>query len=622
MATPDAELKVRIEAELAGFANSLKKGASDTKAFAVTVDNVLKRTEDQIKRTGNALGQSGNAVNKSTRDWTGLNRVIQDAPFGFIGIQNNLAQLIPNIGLFSIGLNLAISALTFAQVGTSAWTRGLVDNKKAVDNINKSGADYIETLGNISKARLKGMQGASEETTTLRLLYNQYTDTNRSIEERKSAYAQLQSLYPAYFENLKFETEVTDKTRDAYNSLTKSIIATAKARAFSDQIAQNAIKRQENEVKLLQLNLTAQGFVATAVERTDKSAKSLNATYSDQQKNFRLSNEQIAKNNQLAAEQAQKSTVYSNIQKSISSITRENNMLKSQDLKLEQEINKETANGATLVGNIGKEAKKSGESLSDLIKQLKEAKDNAYVNRLDATAGILRQQDDVIKKIGKSQKYETEKALKDGYKNALVELPKIATASDFVPENLGKDLYTPFEIFKENLEYDFLPKLGTGFETFFNDILEKGTFSFGALGQAILKTFTSVLANEATQGLLGLLGGKTANGQKMGGGGLLAGIVGLIGAKGGATTTAAAGTAATGGLLLPILGGLAAGGLIASLFKKKQPDPAPAFNSYSNNASSVTSDTFGSGTVVFQISGTNLVGVLNRAGAKLSRFGP
>jgi hypothetical protein len=30
----------------------------------------------------------------------------------------------------------------------------------------------------------------------------------------------------------------------------------------------------------------------------------------------------------------------------------------------------------------------------------------------------------------------------------------------------------------------------------------------------------------------------------------------------------------------------------------------------------------GGGVVVFEISGTNLIGVLNRAGAKLTRFGP
>ena len=111
-------------------------------------------------------------------------------------------------------------------------------------------------------------------------------------------------------------------------------------------------------------------------------------------------------------------------------------------------------------------------------------------------------------------------------------------------------------------------------------------------------------------------------------GGVAAGAVGtaaVAGTAGAGTAGAlATGTAATGGLLLPILGGIAAGALVASLFKKKQPaQPQPAFTT--SNAISTSSSSnvdFGNGRVVFEISGPNLVGVLNRAGAKLQRFGP
>jgi hypothetical protein len=75
--------------------------------------------------------------------------------------------------------------------------------------------------------------------------------------------------------------------------------------------------------------------------------------------------------------------------------------------------------------------------------------------------------------------------------------------------------------------------------------------------------------------------------------------------------------------LLPILGGIAAVAGIASLFKKRKAEPQPAFTT--SNAISTSSSSnvdFGNGRVVFEISGVNLVGVLNRAGAKLQRFGP
>lgn len=160
-----------------------------------------------------------------------------------------------------------------------------------------------------------------------------------------------------------------------------------------------------------------------------------------------------------------------------------------------------------------------------------------------------------------------------------------------------------------------MPQLGTSFKTFFDDLLMNGNFSFAALGQAIKNTFLSVLASEAAQGVLNLLGSKGGKTEK--GGGLLAGIAGVLGIGG---KSAAKG--ATGGALLPILAGVAAIAGIASLFKKKQQAPIPQASSTISTSAAGSAQDFGGGRVIFEISGTNLIGVLNRAGAKLQRFGP
>jgi len=80
------------------------------------------------------------------------------------------------------------------------------------------------------------------------------------------------------------------------------------------------------------------------------------------------------------------------------------------------------------------------------------------------------------------------------------------------------------------------------------------------------------------------------------------------------------------GSLGGIIGGvgiaLGAVSILSGLFKKKQPAPQPAYSTSTASTSSASSVDFGGGRVVFEISGPNLVGVLNRAGAKLQRFGP
>jgi hypothetical protein len=258
----------------------------------------------------------------------------------------------------------------------------------------------------------------------------------------------------------------------------------------------------------------------------------------------------------------------------------------------------------------------------------------------------------------------TEKGKEVGVNAAVGIEQGLASIAPVISKNLGENLKGGLTEWQTYVNNDLLPKVQTNFETFFNDILMRGKLSFESLGKAILNTFLSIAASDAARGLTNLfkfsggagysnnlgskVSGLAAIGKALGiGGGAAAGAavaagslsgvaastggvilgsgVAAAGTAGAGTAGAlATGTAATGGLLLPILGGIAAGALVASLFKKKQPtQPTPAFTT--SNAISTSSSSnvdFGNGRVVFEISGVNLVGVLNRAGAKLQRFGP
>jgi hypothetical protein len=222
-------------------------------------------------------------------------------------------------------------------------------------------------------------------------------------------------------------------------------------------------------------------------------------------------------------------------------------------------------------------------------------------------------------------KGETAKALKEGIKEPLIALPEIIRNVTNASAT-SQALYTPFQILKDEVQFDLLPQLGTSFKTFFDEMLIRGKFSFASLGESIKNTFLSVLASEATQGVLNLLGQKGTDGK---GKGLIGSVLGLIGGKGDAKSDVGSEVVkkGLGGILGTILpaAGLAFGAIsvLGGLFKKRKIEPQPAFTT--SNAISTSSSSnvdFGSGRVVFEISGVNLVGVLNRAGAKLQRFGP
>ena len=595
---------------------------SQLKAAQKEIKDRLKQLADDAGKAGAGLGDKlVKGSNSAAFALTNLGRVAQDAPFGFIGIQNNLNPLLESftqlkketgstgsalkalgqslIGPAGLGIALSVvsAGILFYQQYQQRANKEVVTAKKVTD-------EYINSLNQVDQARLKGGQNAAAELTTLKLLYDQYQNAALPLEKRKEAYKEIQKLYPAYFGNLKFETSATDKTKTAYNGLTQSILATARARAAADLITKNSTRQLENEQKVIDLNKqiqderTKQLKLQAQVESQNLLAK--------QELNLLTSKQRDILNQYLKAGfQENELTKFKN------NLLTDTNVLTEQNIQLQKAATAEVLKGGKISGSV------AGEKLKETENEKRRF--FALIND--------------FKGIAETGKKEIAKTLSGG--KPLIDINTLLSTKGFIPDNIGKQLYTPFQILQDNIKFDLLPQLGSSFKTFFDDILMNGNFSFSALGQAIKNTFLSVLASEATQGVLKLLG--SAGGKTEKGGGLIAGIAGLFGASKkaaplagiAASTGGFLGSAATIGApvaaaspLLPILAGVAAIAGIASLFKKKQQAPIPQASSTISTSAAGSAQDFGGGRVVFEISGTNLIGVLNRAGAKLQRFGP
>ena len=96
----------------------------------------------------------------------------------------------------------------------------------------------------------KGDSNAQKDIVQLQLLYNATQDVTRSINERKTAVEQLQSQYPSFFKNISDEEILAGKAAGAYERLTQSIIASARARAAQDKMTENAKVILDNESKI------------------------------------------------------------------------------------------------------------------------------------------------------------------------------------------------------------------------------------------------------------------------------------------------------------------------------------------------------------------------------------
>ena len=138
---------------------------------------------------------------------------------------------------------LAIAGVTALVGGLIALLQRVEDNRKEAKRLAEEHRKWIDSISNIDEA---SNRYSANELTRLKSLYKAATDENAARENRISAARQMQSLYPAIFSNFSTEAIMAGQAKSAYDKLTLSIIANAKARAAAEKI-------QENEKKILDL---------------------------------------------------------------------------------------------------------------------------------------------------------------------------------------------------------------------------------------------------------------------------------------------------------------------------------------------------------------------------------
>ena len=684
-------IEIPIGAPLGQLDKDLKGANSKLNQFAA----------DASKSAGVLGGAVVKGSNSAAFALTNLGRVAQDAPFGFIGIQNNLNPLLESFTRLKQetgGTGSALKALGSSLIGPaglgialSLVSAGVLlyqqyqqkanrETKVAVD-ANKELADSIKS---ISGVQAEGRSNASKDLSQLQSLYNATQNANIPAKERLKIADDLIKRYPKYLEGLTAEQVLAGKAASAYISLTNAILAKGYAQAA-----------EENRQKLINQQLNAKVELTKEQAALDKSAAELSKRTAQKQATLDIQGQAaleggISKTSKAVENSKNKINELNQVYKNAASeikilddvtqgliktfgadvvidpekIDKSNKNLKTQSdiLKALSVDFKQIASDVSITFGQGNEQRVVAlrKAINDLI-SIGFTADSSIIKRLQTQ--LLAIDPDQIKAQGKEVGV-----------NAAIGIGKgLASAGPVISKDFGNSLKIGLNDWQLYVNDTLLPKIQSNFETFFNDILMKGKLSFDSLGKAILSTMLSVLASEAAMGftnlfkydtgkidkksatplisglakLLGIGAGGAAAGVATAGalsgvaastGGVIlgapiaaAGTIGLGtvgagvaagGAVGVGTAGVAAGTVASGGLLLPILAGIAAAAGIVSLLSKKKRVPVPQASSTISTSAAGSAQDFGGGRVVFEISGTNLVGVLNRAGAKLQRFGP
>ena len=297
-----AELSVEISAKI----DKLQKELAKAKGEFKSLESSAAKTNSKLGKSSSSSAKGVNKLTKSTASgtsaMTAFSRTIQDAPFGIMGVSNNITNLTEQFGYLKNktgsakgalgamikdlkgfgGITLLISLATSALLvfGDKIFK---TKNKAKIlreeqEKLTQSLDDYVNGLDSVSRANIKGEKSAQKELITLGLLKTQIEDTTLSTNKRKGAIEALRKKYPDYLKNMSDEKILNGGLSTTYDTLTTSILKRAKATAATNMIVKNSGKlivlesqllAKQNEIANQKIELTKKD---TAANRQRKSA--------------------------------------------------------------------------------------------------------------------------------------------------------------------------------------------------------------------------------------------------------------------------------------------------------------------------------------------------------------
>ena len=384
--------------------NTLKNRFDSTQKEVLELDQAIKKLDSSVGQNNRRVGAYGNALGGYQQAQSGangvtmeFNRIIQDAPFGMMGVGNNIQQLAENwkvytaqakaaavangttvttMGLVKGALAGIFSPLNLLSLGISAVTSGWILYEKWQQKANKATKDnrsemdkLKDSMSNYNQVLAENEAKGQNEITRLNRLMAVYKDVNQSQKNRKGAYEDMISLYETYFGKLSKEERKTFDLAKAYDKLSVSILKTAKARAFDELIQQN-----EKDIILLEKSLIDSG---------NKIIGATNKVGEQYRKNRVKSSEDASKQginprNIYEIKQAE-DALNKSAEEGNKLATRKNTLLRENE-SYEKKILALGLEGAKITDSTGDTIKERETSTSNTTKNLKEAYD--YLSKI------------------------------------------------------------------------------------------------------------------------------------------------------------------------------------------------------------------------------------------------
>jgi hypothetical protein len=226
-----AEMQIKIAADVSSAVSGLDKLSKEldqTGKDAVQLGNAVENAGAKIRTLPGVTGQA-------TSTLTNFSRVVQDAPFGLIGIANNIDPLVTSFQQLKASTGTTGGALK-ALVGQLAGPAGVALAISTVTSLlitfgdrlfssGQSARQLAEASKKVADEQKAIFEGIARERVEIDKLIIALNSENTTRGQKEAILKKLRAINPQYFGDLKNEEGLINSLNIAYQKYTASLVA-------------------------------------------------------------------------------------------------------------------------------------------------------------------------------------------------------------------------------------------------------------------------------------------------------------------------------------------------------------------------------------------------------------
>ena len=241
--------------------NKTTAAAGALAAKSAGLNNFFGKIQSSSKQAANGLNNLKGAGNEASQTLLNFGRVAQDAPFGILGIANNLNPLVESFQRASVAAKATGTSLTKNLLGALKGGGGIGLAISVVSSLLIVFGDKLFGAGKKAKDAAKDIEESNEQIkglansvaqsiTKFTLLTGVIKNVNTSYGDKAKALAAINSEYKDYLDSLGIEKVTVENLDAAYNKLIDTLLRQAVVKGIQEQVAKEVSKIAEEIIKL------------------------------------------------------------------------------------------------------------------------------------------------------------------------------------------------------------------------------------------------------------------------------------------------------------------------------------------------------------------------------------